>query len=562
MIAGLASVRYLSSMSLALAMLAAVYGALMAVPAVAAVELDADAKTMTKLTIKIVNPATPIRKGIWRYGKGLLRLEQRTAGQNRLGWISIVNSPDTWEIDPVKKIGSHIIDDRPPTIATMAVFPGEDDLAQLEVGHELEFFKSHQATVAKFTEPGQGVLERYQVQVAGKELTLDCRAGDDRPLRVICSQCTKVKEIEYTQYERIPVDASIFKPDESIAFMTATYAKGALGKPIATQNPAVTLTVTLAPIVIGTTSMQAWFYQSHGLTAVGQPEILVVLLKRTRESDYAYPSDPIDLINSLAVAKSSSAPTLHAGMYAHILGLFGGNFAAVVFAQAPSIAGVTVPKGTLVAMPITEAEHKVCQIAGSSRMFAQLAFENNYLPCPFWCKRNRKTVFTEAQVDQMKNDPFTSGSPSFVSDASALMRLKICTLSITPEAGAKLADALKKTKSRQACLRVQLQHDPRAARIPLWHPEKKAPHEYLIRGSITDDSVSPSFLLIASDQLEDRLDIVQDGLALFLTNASYEKLIKSLTDEPIPIPLAAGDAVQFSTMWNINAARQTATGTK
>lgn len=523
---------------------------------------EAPSPMMTRLTLKIVNPASPVRKDVWRCGKGMLRIEQRTAGQNRVGWISIVNSPEAWEIDPVKKTGKHIIVDKPLDSLTMPVFASEAGLAQLQVGHELEFFKTHQPAVTKLTVAGQGVVERYQIQVDGKEMTLDCRAGEDRPLRIVCPKCTQVKEVEYSEYERVPVVASVFKPDESIAFSPVTHAPGALGKPIGTPNPDVTLKVTLAPIVLGTSSMQAWFYQSHGLTTVGQPEVLIVILKRTREADDAYPADPIGLINSLATAKSSPSTTLHAGMFASVPKFLGADFPAVVFVPAPVVDGVSIPPGTLVAVPITEPEHKVCQIAGSARLIAQLAFENNYLPCPFWCKRNRKTSFTEAQVDQMRKDPFTSGSPSFVSDASALMRLKVCTLSITPETGAQLADALKKTKSRYTCLRMQLQRDPRAARIPLWRPEKKAAHEFLLRGGIGDDSVSPSFLLFASDQPEDRLDIVQDGFALFLTNASYDRLIKSLTGEPVPLPLAAGDAVQFSTMWNMSSSSKQASHEK
>ncbi|MFN8656928.1 MAG: hypothetical protein U0105_11365 [Candidatus Obscuribacterales bacterium] len=539
------------------------FGALALLPALCLVAVTALAaladssaelkpKTMTRLTLKIVNPASSVRKDVWRCGDGMLRMEQRTAGQTKIGWISIINSPDTWEIDPVKKTGSHITDEKPPTIVSMPVFAGDDDLAQLEIGKELEFFESHQARVTGGAMTGDGMIDRYQLRIGGKELTLDCRAGQTRPLRITCPQCTGVKEVEYTQYDQVPLQSALFKPEEGITFSPTTYARGALAKPIGTRNPEVTVTVTLAPIVLGTTSMQAWFYQSHGLSTLNQPEVLVVVLKRTKEADDAYPIDPVGLINSLGIAKTSPETILHPGMYADVPGFMSSTFPAVIFIKAPTVEGVAIPSGTLVAVPITDQEHKVCQVAGSSRVMSQLAFENNYLPCPFWCKRNRKTVYTDAQVDQMRRDPFTSGSPSFVSDASALMRTKICTLSITPELGTKLALALKQTKAKHACLRMQLQRDPRAARIPLWHPDKKAAREYLVRSG-TDDSVSPQFLLIASDQPEDRLDIVQDGFALFLTNASYEKLIKSLTGEPEPIPLAAGDAVQFSTMWNMSA---------
>lgn len=511
------------------------------------------ASGMVHAVVRITNPAADTRKSIWRSGKQRMRVELLSSSRKPL-LVTIVNSPNTWEIDPAKKRGEHIIDARPPTIVTMSVFPGEKDLSQLEIGNELQFFKMHKASVRHITAPKP--VDRYQLSIAGKHLELDTIPGADRPLRIACPQCGKVKEVQYTEFERVNYEEAVFTPAEDITFNKPTYTAGTLGKPLATSNGAVTATVTATDVVIagGTMTMPCWVYQSHGLATLGKPEIVVAVLKRAEEQNEDYPLDPIALIGSLAGGKNTADLTFTSGSWAQVPGFLGDKFAGVLFINAEPIPKINLVPGTLAAVAITPQELAVCELAGAARTMGHLSRQATYFPCPYWSKRGRKTTFTDADVALMKNDPFTVGMPSFISNASAMLRLKICTLFLTPDTGTKLMDALKKCKGKRSPLRMQLQVDPRAASFLVWQAEKDPVRKLAVgRTGINDGSVSGQYLLIVPDQPEDRLDIRQDGFALFLTNASLDKLISSLGEQANPIQLAAGDAVQFSILWNITS---------
>ncbi len=56
---------------------------------------------------------------------------------------------------------------------------------------------------------------------------------------------------------------------------------------------------------------------------------------------------------------------------------------------------------------MTAEELAVFALTGPARVLARLAKRTEFYPYPTWCDRDRKSVFSQADVDAIKAEPLT-----------------------------------------------------------------------------------------------------------------------------------------------------------
>lgn len=505
--------------------------------------------TMSKLTYQITDPPTRDKKTVWRHGDKQLRIEQ-TDSNGKVQAISITDGANNWDYISGAKTGSHAINDQSPPVLAMPIFPGENGLKELVLGCEVQFFKKHGARQRTILET-QPMVDRYEVTIGGKQLALDTIAGEEsHPLRISCPECKRVKVLEYLDYTRVPYDASVFKPSNEIVFSDPTYFEPALNKPIAVGTGNVTFTVTPTSIKTGETAVPVWCFLTKGMASVKQPEVMVVVLKKPGESDTAYPHDPFVFFNTLALKQQTGEDSFVAGMFADVPHFVDAKFKGLLFIRAELVPQVTVPPGTLAAVPITAQEKLVCRIAGTSRTIGRLAFQSRYFPCPFWVNTERATVFSDTDTKAMQEDPLTNGVLSLVTTDFATVSPDQCTFSVSPGIAPNLVDGLNEMLKKNTALRIALQPDVDADGFLVWEPKMSEKLVAVGRDPTKSNWISGQHLIIVPHQPKDSLRIARDGFAFLITDSSLDKLMAALKDKgEFVIPLTESASHSFLIRW-------------
>ena len=289
----------------------------------------------------------------------------------------------------------------------------------------------------------------------------------------------------------------------------------------------------------------AWCYKTTGLSATGQKEMVVTVLKDANKPDEACPEEPIQFLGGIANSFKRGA-FLSAGQVADLHGraFLVPSMVGMLFVRTDVLPDVPGASGCLSAVPITQEEISVADLVGSTRLLGALARQSRYFPCPLWCNRKRSSVFSLSDIAEMKEDPLIRGAGQTRSDASFMTEGKKCSLLIRAATAQKLGDAMLAKKN--AGLRVSLAIDPRANAFLIWVPHGGAPFAVAEPGS-SGSKMSGQFLALIPEQKADKCVQIQDGFALFATTETWNKLANALKDtQQLSIPLSESTWETFS----------------
>lgn len=169
-------------------------------------------------------------KKVWRVGDTHLRLEEVVNPDNGEQRLVVVAQPDIWVIDRVAKRGKHELDPGPTYKVKFPVFTadGNDEIAKLEMGSEVEYFREKGAKEAGEKSVAGITCIETTVEVAGRKMSLFTRKSDGVPFQVVVTVGERALAVRYLRYERgLAVDKTLFVPPAGVQIVEAPKAEAA-----------------------------------------------------------------------------------------------------------------------------------------------------------------------------------------------------------------------------------------------------------------------------------------------------------------------------------------------
>ncbi|HEU5457736.1 MAG TPA: hypothetical protein VFU68_03890 [Terracidiphilus sp.] len=181
--------------------------------------------TMTKMQVLLQNSDTPASslaaksKVLYRAGNLYCRVEEQADPEHGIHGLMILHEPDAWMVNLASKTALHIVDPGPTYHCRLPIFVGlgkevpvdvATQLASLEFGQELEFFKSKGATA----HPGPVLQTKqttlYKLEFGDSTVALFTYGDPAVPLAVAWTRGDKHSIYWYSGYGQVPFDASLF----------------------------------------------------------------------------------------------------------------------------------------------------------------------------------------------------------------------------------------------------------------------------------------------------------------------------------------------------------------
>lgn len=280
----------------------------------------------------------------------------------------------------------------------------------------------------------------------------------------------------------------------------------------------------------GGDSRQAWSFVSEGLAPLGQPEMVITIIKRDTEKELDAPHDPITFFKTVyQLAKENKLA--FAGSITELApnpkGFIAPQFVGTVYLPARPLDGVTLPDDALAAVAITREELDVQAIGGASRVGARLSKQDKYYPYPTWCDRDRKSAFTADEVKTMKAEPINEAPSASLYSAGIVADATKLNFYVPQDAHEPLVEILKKLP-KDAPIKLTLGVDPRANAFLLWstgQAQAVAPPK-------SDASLmGGSYIEILPGVEKTEFGRFNDGYVVMLTDEEWTKIKTAITDK-------------------------------
>lgn len=284
-----------------------------------------------------------------------------------------------------------------------------------------------------------------------------------------------------------------------------------------------------------------WSYVSKGLEAVEHPEVVFTLRREVDEPEDAFPADPLQLFKSFHQL-AGQGHRVGPGEFSELGGkrFFGHH---LVYARAQPLSDVVLPPGCLAALPVNDEELRAVREFGAIRVLARMGEAAKYYPFPPWAERGRAGLAFAGAFEE-----------------SLLAKFPRCHSSVQVVMSDNRVTA-RAARSQQPRLRqiVAARHgdDPFAMLTALddtadsclvWRPGQRDAYAIAPRGS-KGARTCGCFLAFLHGRPEDGALRIEDGFVLELTTASWEALLRALSDgTELAIP-TTGVGMSFALEW-------------
>ena len=289
----------------------------------------------------------------------------------------------------------------------------------------------------------------------------------------------------------------------------------------------------------------AWTFVTEGRAASSQPELVVTVL-RSRGRDVA--DFPRELLPTLAGMATTRGPMpLRQGMSA-VIGLetppllAGTELRAIYVRDSGNNLDLPLPPQTLTAVFMTHEEHSLAQVLGYVRWAGRIGREASTFPTPWWIDPERAPVLAqaEAQASMLTKMPrrYLIGTSVIYEPGSTPPRL---TLTIEPVADQEFQAMARKNGDAFALL-TDLNKSADAYLV--WRPGQAA-GTAISRVDNQGERIGGNFLMLVSEpNAADEFRIIEDGFALILKPATWERLTTAIAAAaPLELPLKDAVAV-------------------
>ncbi len=298
--------------------------------------------------------------------------------------------------------------------------------------------------------------------------------------------------------------------------------------------------------------LPCWSYVTDGLRAHRQNELIFTLRCKATEKPRDFPPDPLDFFRAV-YSFAERGQLAHVGQYSELAppGLFGrGDLTGLVYAAPQFPSGLQTHARMMSAILLTASELEVCKRFGVTRMLAILGQAYSYYPCPPWADRERPSL---ASPDEMQAKSILAKGIPLLRLPGAQFRLENrfrLVLRLLETSWQHLPGVFKQLRSNGP-LAFLTEPDPKAVACLIWKPG-----QIEVQAIAAPDSggsrVTGNFVMLCGEQAEDRLQMVEDGFLLWLTDATWDGLRQALeTGQPFTTSLAQIGAppVAFALEW-------------
>jgi hypothetical protein len=327
--------------------------------------------------------------------------------------------------------------------------------------------------------------------------------------------------------------------------------------PSATQFPQVVEVITgklkvkvfLHEVRAGNEVIPCWTYLTDGLLTHRQKEIMFTLRRDSGQMPEDYPREFFRLFADFFwFAEQGHLVDVGDSTLFGEEGFYGRKeFRGIGYIEPESLPGVETGESPLLAgILLKNDEAMIAWRLGLTRVVALLGKHFRCYPCPPWSDLNRRPM---ASLASMENS---------ILEEAARVRVRSCfyhqdnsiSLRLFPVSRERLQKFLAQVgPSTPLALRTQV--DPRANACLVW-PESKTSRKWAITPPNSDGSrKTGAFVLFIPEQSSNKIRIVEDGVAVFLTNNDWKTIREALqSSSDILIPMTGQDGGTFSLEWS------------
>ncbi len=289
----------------------------------------------------------------------------------------------------------------------------------------------------------------------------------------------------------------------------------------ATLEPGLVAILYTHELAIRDATCPAWTLVSDGLSAFGQREISLTVL-RTDATLETFPEGVIDYLRALKHFASQGQVVRDGDVNGYRApGPFGlGAFVGVAFYDAPAIAGVEQPADALAGVFLTEGELAMAAQCSTRRVLNRLGKEARHFPTPYWSNPLRASVYATSDVEQSILSQFPRALPV---GASATLRGQALHLKLPPDFALSLADRVAAGEAAA----ILPKREPGVDAALVWTPGQREP-EAIIADDSEASAIAATFVGFAPATAHDELRFMEDGYAALLSPASASALAQAL----------------------------------
>jgi hypothetical protein len=290
------------------------------------------------------------------------------------------------------------------------------------------------------------------------------------------------------------------------------------------------------------TKQPAWSYVTEGLSKLNKPELVMTIVRKTDESESAYPRDPIEFFQGfLELAKrgndvrAGSSTRLGEGGEVFIAKQFRGT----IYLPVEKLEGVTLPKDALAVVPVTPEELDAWDIGGAARVAGKLSQQSQFYPYPTWCDRNRESVYSQGEMQVMKMEPVSQAPTAMIYGAGIIAEKDKLSMSVPQAVREDLNQKLKELP-QDTPFRLNLSLDPRANAYYVWEVQKAT----AVAAKGSDASLmAGTFIVFMPGMEKPQIANYKDGFILMLSNEELNNLKESIyIGKDYALPVTAGGA--------------------
>jgi hypothetical protein len=289
-------------------------------------------------------------------------------------------------------------------------------------------------------------------------------------------------------------------------------------------------------------SARCWSFVTMGLAAHGQREVVFMVKIPAGANPAEVTTEPLRFAVMLMQLASQGKLVKHGG-FSELRGAGYLGAPGILYVNAPTITGVELPTGALLAIRVTEAELQVLRDQGATRVLSALGKTFRHYPYPPFSDASRGDIASPA----MYKGSILEGVPHLqVHGWSRLANDKV-TLEITEDAAATFAQALVNLPAT-AGFALYTHIDPTCDGCLVWSTGQADPSAITPPDS-AGQKLCGAFVLVVPQQQANAVRIHEDGFALLLTDATARAFREALESaKPLEFDGAA-DELAFSLRW-------------
>ncbi|NTX62942.1 hypothetical protein HUA74_20030 [Myxococcus sp. CA051A] len=264
-------------------------------------------------------------------------------------------------------------------------------------------------------------------------------------------------------------------------------------------------------------------YVSDGLAAKGQKELVFTL--PAGMADEAFSSKLFSFfatINQFA----EQGRTVDTGGHTQFgqRSLFPGRH--LLYVPAEPLPEVSVPANALAAVPVTEGELVLVERFGATRVMSSLGRMCSHFPCPTWFDPERPEL---PHAEMLQASMLSNIASARLKEARVLQMGSDIVLRLVPGAEALLQQLFAELPANMPfALLTGL--DPTADAYFVWAPGQREPQAITPPGQNNAERLCGNFLVVVPEQEKDASQLVEDGFAWLLTEASWKAVKRALTE--------------------------------